>query len=192
MQPDEQETKALAGAQIGSLLVEGMPMSDACELAPEAHDLTDDYKPLREPVTLYRGFRRLMSPDPPSSEQAVLSSVQADTWSEQLRLSLANARRPPLVEKRLVCRRGHTLVWLAGSPWGHVPVAKTADGRFTLRGSGRLDGSPMTLDQWPAGEHLPPASCACHDAVVVSVHQAKSWFERVGGASPRDKFVYSP
>jgi hypothetical protein len=174
------------------LTVDGMPVTEAAELPPEAFDLTD-YTPLRAPVTLYRAFRRVSGDGSPMpAEQAAPSSLaaQAESWTEELRRALANAGRPPAVEKRLVCRKGHSLLWLLRSPWGHVPVARTADGHFTLRGSGRLDGSPMTLNQWPAGEHLPPASCACHDEVVISVHQAKSWFNRVGGASPRDKFVH--
>ncbi len=183
---------AVTDNSAGCPSLDGRPAAAVAELPCDVDDLRH-YKPLREPATLYRGFRRRLVAESPAVEQPVVSSVaaQAEAWQEQLRRSLANGGRPPAVEKRLVCRNGHTLLWLLRSPWGHVPVARTADGRFTLRGSGRPDGSPMTLDQWPAGEHLPLASCACHDDVTVSVHQAKSWFERVGG-SRRDKFVHSP
>lgn len=104
---------------------------------------------------------------------------------ERLRRELANRGRPSSFVKALRCGVGHALIWLVRTDRGLAPVA-SGIGRhdFTLRS---IDGELMTLDQWPAGEHLPPASCACHDEVVISLYEAKRW---VG--APQDKFVYSP
>ncbi len=68
---------------------------------------------------------------------------------------------------------------------GVVPVAKRRGrGQFGTR---LLDGALMTLDQWPAGELLPSASCACHEEVLVSLYEARGWVE-----SGRDKVTYKP
>ncbi len=119
----------------------------------------------------------MTSPEPPGG------------FAEALRRQMGSrSRRPEQVEKRLVCSRGHTLMWLVRTQWGLVPVAsRVGPGRCDFRTSGGMQSSPMTLEQWPAGEHLPFAACACHDRVEISVHEARTWLE-----SPRDKHVYSP
>jgi len=110
-------------------------------------------------------------------------------FAEALRRQMGStSRRPEQVENRLVCSRGHTLMWLVRTQWGLVPVVnRIGPGRCEFRTSGGMQSPPMTLEQWPAGEHLPFAACACHGQVEISVHDARSWLE-----SPRDKHVYSP
>lgn len=104
---------------------------------------------------------------------------------EKLRRDLANHGSPDRSEKALRCRQGHPLIWLIRTQGGIAPIANRAGkGSFGMR---MANGGLMTLDQWPAGELLPTASCACHDEVQVSLHQARTWLE-----VPRDKFVYEP
>lgn len=111
----------------------------------------------------------------------------AAVFAEALRLRMGHAGSPERVEKRLVCSKGHTLMWLVRTQWGLVPVAnRMGRGLCEFRPSDGLQ-APMTVEQWPAGEHLPFAACRCHDQVEVSVHEARSWSE-----SPHDKHVYSP
>ena len=72
-----------------------------------------------------------------------------------------------------------------GTERGIVLVAsKAGQGEFGTRG---IDGELMTLDEWPAGELLPTASCPCHQEVQTSLHEARRWLE-----VPRDKFVFAP
>jgi len=71
---------------------------------------------------------------------------------EELRRDLANDGKPKRHEKVLRCRKGHALVWLIRTKRGIAPVASGADSAdFGMR---MLGGELMTLDQWPAGEHL--------------------------------------
>ena len=114
-------------------------------------------------------------------------TAEAAAWQDRMRRAESNKGRPLDIKKRLLCRRGHVLLWLVTSPWGVTPIARTATGRFTLRVSGLHDGAPMSLREWPAGEHLPIASCSCHEEVEVSVHEGRSWLE-----SAQDKVVYRP
>lgn len=124
----------------------------------------------------------------PAAGVAPHTLTQVRQWWEGQRRHLANHGRPRGTEKRLVCRRsGHALLWLVDSPWGLVPVARTAQGGFRWRASEAPDGRPLTLEMWPAGEFLPIGSCRCHDHVEISVHEARRWRE-----VSRDKFVYSP
>lgn len=87
---------------------------------------------------------------------------------------------------RLLCRKTHTLMWLLRTDWGVVPVSRRQGrGTLTWRSQPGAQTLPMTLDLWPAGEHLPLAGCACHETVEVSVHDARSWLE-----SRRDTTIY--
>ncbi len=105
---------------------------------------------------------------------------------EALRRQLANKERPKRFQVSLRCAQGHPLLWLVGTEQGLVPVAKGAERRsFRLRC--RDDGSPMTLDEWPAGELLPAASCPCHPILEASLFQARSWVK-----SDKRKVVFVP
>ncbi len=121
-------------------------------------------------------------------KRTVLTWSEPGRFAEALRRQMGGSGSPEQVEKRLVCSKGHTLMWLVRTQWGRVPVAnRIGRGHCEFRPSGGMQSPPMTLEQWPAGEHLPFAACACHDQVEISVHEARSWLE-----SPRDKYVYSP
>lgn len=146
------------------------------------------FEPITGTVLRWRlvGRRLLGSGSPPAAPKDV--DPQGATFFERVRKEIAKHGSPPNVKKRLVCRKGHTLIWLVESPWGCVPVAKGATARgISVRSSDGLQSPPMALDKWPAGEHLPLASCPCYQAVEVSVHEARSWLE-----VPRDKFVFEP
>lgn len=159
-----------------------------------AADLFEDvvrFEPITGPVLRWRlAGRRLRSSathDGHAPSCGFRATPEAEGWQEGLRRHLDNHDgRPPGIEKRLVCRKGHALLWLVRSPWGVTPIARTATGARS-RTSARDDGAPMSLAEWPAGEHLPIAACRCHRHVEVSVHQARKWLE-----SRRDKFVYEP
>lgn len=104
-----------------------------------------------------------------SSPQPGISAV------EKLRCDLANKGRPKDFLKVLRCRRGHPLVWLIRTERGIAPVAsRVGKDKFGMRS---IDGELMTLDEWPAGELLPTASCPCHQEVRISLYQARSWLE---------------
>ncbi len=96
----------------------------------------------------------------------------AARFLETLRRRADKFGKPSGASKTLVCARGHAVLWLVASPRGLVPVAKRPDGGLRVRAG---DGEPMTLEQWPVGEHLPMAGCKCHGAVEVSVYQARTW-----------------
>ena len=146
------------------------------------------FEPITGTVLRWRlaGRRLPGSAAPAASPKDV--DPQGATFFERVRKEIAKHGSPPNVKKRLVCRKGHTLIWLVESPWGCVPVAKGATARgISVRSSDGLQSPPVTLDKWLAGEHLPLASCRCYQAVEVSVHEARSWLE-----VPRDKFVFEP
>lgn len=104
---------------------------------------------------------------------------------EKLRCDLANKGRPEKSLKVLRCGKGHPLVWLIRTERGIAPVAsRVGKDSFGMRS---IDGELMTLNEWPAGELLPTASCPCHQEVQTSLHQARRWLE-----VPRDKFVFAP
>ncbi|MGI8722600.1 MAG: hypothetical protein ACR2JG_10260 [Geodermatophilaceae bacterium] len=115
-----------------------------------------------------------------------MSSAQPGiSAAEQLRRDLANKGRPEKFLKVLRCDKGHPLVWLIRTERGIVPVAsRVGKDKFGMRS---IDGELMTLDEWPAGELLPTASCPCHQKVRISLHEARSWFD-----AARDKFVFNP
>ena len=114
-----------------------------------------------------------------------MSSAQPGiSAAEKLRHDLANKSRPETFLKVLRCDEGHPLVWLIRTERGIVPVAsRVGKDSFGTRG---IDGELMTLDEWPAGELLPTASCPCHQEVQTSLHEARRWLE-----VPRDKFVFA-
>lgn len=125
------------------------------------------------------GFRNGSGPAPRIGRLEPLDSL------EQLRRDLAARGKPRRWAKGLRCQKGHPLFWLVPTEQGLAPVAKDARrGTFSFRGH---DGRLMTLADWPAGESLPLASCACFVAVPISVYQARSWLD-----APRDTVTYAP
>jgi len=96
------------------------------------------------------------------------------TDMETLRRDIANEDGPSSFKKRLVCRKGHTLMWLVQTEHGFVPVARGRGGPVT-RTADAVASRLMTLEDWPAGELLPAASCACHEVVETSLYEARRW-----------------
>lgn len=123
------------------LMVDGVAVTAAAEL-PE-YDLTD-YKPTREPVTLFRGYRRIglertQEPPPAVSQEALC-------WAETLRIHLSTERRPgprarPLLEAR--CAERHPLLRVLTSPWGLVPLTRTSDEFVGEEPDPAVTGTPL-------------------------------------------------
>ncbi len=128
MQPHGQAT---GGPGIGgdgsskSLMVEGMPVTASGPLPSAAYDLTN-YQPLREPVTLYRGFRRSGQRTGPARAEAAAEPGWVP-FPEALRRELAKTRSPARAVLQVRCERRHPLLWLVPSRWGLVPVTRTSE-----------------------------------------------------------------
>ena len=165
----------------GALTLRVRPMPPAPEVV--------QIGPVPDPGVRWRLAGRRLPEDvmrrghPPIADYHMAADVEA--WHKNVLRTEANDGRPPGIQKRLVCdQQGHLLVCLVRSPWGLVPIARATAGAFESRATD--DGTPMALSQWPTGEHLPIASCACYKEVEVSIHEARSWVE-----SLQDKAVYA-
>ncbi len=132
MQTHEQGAgrKASGQADAGeALTVHEMPVTEAAELPPAAYDLSD-YKPVHEPVSLYRRFGRGAAAPPVAGDEVRPTPDEEDfTFAEGLRRQLANHGHPPDVVLQVRCagRDRHPLLWLVKSPWGLVPITRTSD-----------------------------------------------------------------
>ncbi len=108
--PDRQpHGQATGGPGIGGdgssepLMVEGMPVTASGPLPSAAYDLTN-YQPLREPVTLYRGFRRSGQRTGPARAEAAAEPAGVP-FSEALRRELAKTRSPARAVLQVRCER---------------------------------------------------------------------------------------
>ncbi len=132
MQPHEQEAGRNASGQAEAgeaLTVDGSSATEAAELPPAAYDLTD-YKPVHEPVALYRRFGHGVPAPPVAGDEVRPTPVEKNfTFYEGLRRQLANQGRPANVVLQVRCdgRDRHPLLWLVKSAWGLVPITRTSD-----------------------------------------------------------------
>ncbi len=179
-------------------MVDGMVVTAAAELPADVYD-PSDYRPIHEPITVYRRFGR-KKPAPAAEADA----QQDVSWAETVRRQLATDRHPAGIVRDYRCERRHRLLWLVRSPWGLVPITHTSEEwqddqpalvtpspiggqpirrlseprksfRFTshFHGEDLEPGRPCTLLEWPEDRPLPPASCPCYGEVVLSASDAR-------------------
>jgi len=96
--------------------------------------------------------------------EPAVADPDALQFYESLRKAEFNDQPLGLAMHRLLCRRRHILMWLLRTDWGVVPVSRRL-GRGTLTWRSREGAQmlPMTLELWPAREHLPLAGCRSRD-----------------------------